>query len=88
MQIIPPQQLTPENFVNWLDGFLAANPEAQNLNETQTKLLKDKLNRDFNKVTPDLVSPQTIVDTLPQVGEIKWGGTMGNSLQNKPLFEC
>lgn len=43
-----------DNFINWFLGFTEANPELKNLNESQTRRVKDKLSVYFNKVTPKL----------------------------------
>lgn len=43
---------TPEDFVLWLNGFLAANSHLKELNAEQTRRIKDKLSTVFTKVTP------------------------------------
>ena len=44
--------MTPEQFVYWLQGFMeVANPTT--LDETQTQQIKDHLNLVFDKQTPD-----------------------------------
>jgi len=42
---------TQESFVHFLDGYLTDKTE---LNQEQTKILKDRLGAVFNKVTPNL----------------------------------
>ncbi len=46
--------MTPQEFTQWLDGFLSLNPNLTELNEEQTRRLKDKLSTVFNKQTPNL----------------------------------
>ena len=45
--------MTPQEYINWLDGFLSSN-NSKELNEEQTQKIKQKLDTVFNKVTPNL----------------------------------
>ncbi len=50
--------MKPEEFVSWLTQFLSELGNPKNLSPIFTNILKEKLNSVFNKVTPDLNSPE------------------------------
>lgn len=58
-----------DNFINWLFGFIDANPDLKELNKQQTRRVKEKLSICFKKVTPVLESFKKTLDNLPN--EIK-----------------
>jgi hypothetical protein len=52
--------MSAKEFIKWLDETLLFLGSAKELNEVQTQILKEKLNKVFNKVTP----PQPITGLL------------------------
>jgi hypothetical protein len=51
--------MTPDEFVQFLDGFFSFNSTLNELNKEQTKRIKDKLNTVFIKKTPVLSNYNT-----------------------------
>lgn len=48
--------MTPDQFIQFLDGFFSFNSSLNSLNEEQTKRIKDKLSTVFVKKTPNLIN--------------------------------
>lgn len=56
--------------IYWLDGYLSN--KNRDLTVEETKLINDKINSLFNKVTPNIYEPPTHIAGFPIPSNLNW----------------
>lgn len=78
--------MNADNFCFWLQGFFEMNPEVQELNKDQTKMLREHLQLVFNKVTSEY-GQNSIDQQYCNYGKLNIVGTESvNSWYKDPSF--
>ncbi len=80
--------MTPDQFTDWLSDLLEFYPDLKTLNETQTQLIKDKINTVFNKVTPELNAPMPTHEWQIPIPEAHFGYNTGCPIIDTMKPDC